>query len=174
MTSPRSVNLTRIVYEIDQDLAQPQRVAHQVRGNIRLCGDQELEILFLRFLADHRGEVLENVLESELRVLDIQFAGLDLREVEDIVDDAQKRSGRGAHLRQVITLLRRQVGLQGQMSHADDGIHRRADLVTHVGQEHRFRRRRFFRFHFGGLEFLLRLPSLNAETDAVRRLGQSA
>ena len=36
---------------------------------------------------------------------------------------------------QVLALLGRQVGVQGQLGHADDAVHRRADLVAHVGQE---------------------------------------
>ena len=35
----------------------------------------------------------------------------------------------------VLALLGRQSGLQRQVGHADDGVHRRADLMAHVGQE---------------------------------------
>ena len=38
-------------------------------------------------------------------------------------------------LGQVIALLYRQFGAQCKMRHADDGVHRRPDFVTHVGQE---------------------------------------
>ena len=36
---------------------------------------------------------------------------------------------------QVLALLGGQVGVQGQLGHAEDAVHRRADLVAHVGQE---------------------------------------
>src|SRR6266850_2126176 len=44
-----------------------------------------------------------------------------------------------------ITFLARvEVGLEGQMGHADDGVHRSADFVTHVGEEFGFNTGRFF------------------------------
>ena len=36
---------------------------------------------------------------------------------------------------EVVALLRREPGLQREIGHADDGVHRRADLVAHVGEE---------------------------------------
>src|SRR4051812_9546905 len=36
----------------------------------------------------------------------------------------------------VVALARIQIGTQGQMRHADDCVHWRADLVAHVGEEH--------------------------------------
>ena len=42
---------------------------------------------------------------------------------------------RGLHLGQVIRLLRRQIGLQREVRHPDDGVHRSADFMAHVGQE---------------------------------------
>ena len=38
-------------------------------------------------------------------------------------------------LRHIVVLARRQAGFEGEIGHADDGIHRRADFVAHVGQE---------------------------------------
>ena len=38
-------------------------------------------------------------------------------------------------MRQVLALLGGQVGVQRQFGHADDAVHRRANLVAHVGQE---------------------------------------
>jgi hypothetical protein len=37
--------------------------------------------------------------------------------------------------RQQLALLRRQLGFQRQIGHADDAVHRRADFVAHVRQE---------------------------------------
>ena len=64
------------------------------------------------------------------------FPGLDLREVEDVVDQRQQRLGRGLdHLRGIRAACEESVGVEHQFGHADDGVHRRADLVAHVGQE---------------------------------------
>ena len=45
---------------------------------------------------------------------------------------------RSLNLLQVIALARCKLGLEGQVSHADDGIHRGADLMAHIGQKARF------------------------------------
>ncbi len=43
--------------------------------------------------------------------------------------------GRGLHQVEVLALLGRQLGVQRQFRHPDDAVHRRPDLVAHVGQE---------------------------------------
>ena len=96
------------------------------------------------FLAHYGGQIFENVVETEIGVLDVEFSGLDLREVENVIDDAEKGSSGAAHLYQVVALFRCQVGLEGEVRHADDCVHRRSDLVAHVGKEQRLRRCGFF------------------------------
>ena len=62
--------------------------------------------------------------------------GLDLGEVEDVVDDVPQGTASAVDLVGVLPLARRQGTVQHQLGHADHGIERRADLVAHVGQEH--------------------------------------
>ena len=76
-----------------------------------------------------------HLVQAEGNLLQIQFAGLDLAEVQDVVEDPQQVGGGAADLAQVVLLLGRELGAQGQRGQADDGVHRRADLVAHVGQE---------------------------------------
>ena len=47
----------------------------------------------------------------------------------------QQRVGRVLTMLQILALLGRQLGVEGQLGHAEDAVHRRADLVAHVGQE---------------------------------------
>ena len=56
---------------------------------------------------------------------------------------AQQVLAGGLHLVDVVALARRRVGLQRQVRQADDGVHRGADLMAHVGQEVRLHARRF-------------------------------
>ena len=71
-------------------------------------------------------------------------------------------------LADVVALLRGvSVGLERQMRQADDGVHRRADLVAHVREEHRLHFRGFFRLALRtgelrrlGLELTRLLPGL--------------
>ena len=59
----------------------------------------------------------------------------DLGIVEHVVDDDQKRLGRGLDRVDVKTLLFCQGGIAQQVHHADHAVHGCADLVAHVGQE---------------------------------------
>ncbi len=47
----------------------------------------------------------------------------------------KQRIGRALDEAEVLTLARRQVGIEGQLGHADDAVHGRANLVAHVGEE---------------------------------------
>ena len=57
----------------------------------------------------------------------------------------------------VLALLRAQVGEQEQLGHADDAVHRRADLVAHVGEELALGLVGVFGGLLGALHFLLGL-----------------
>ena len=98
-------------------------------------GDQEFQILVVGLLADDSGEVLKYVIEAKLCLFHLQLASLDLREVEDVVDDAEEGLCSHLCLCQIVALLRGQIGLQGQMGHSEDRIHGGADLMAHVGEE---------------------------------------
>src|SRR6516162_3449413 len=60
------------------------------------------------------------------------------------------------------------------MRHADDGIHRRADLVTHVGEEVALGPGGSLGRILGADQLRLQLLPLNAETDSGGRLPQGA
>jgi hypothetical protein len=80
---------------------------------------------------------------GERDLLEVELAGLDLGEVEDVVDQVQQRVGRLLRRAADSALLRASAErLQQQLGHADDAVHRRADLVAHVGEELALRARR--------------------------------
>ena len=98
--------LDGVVDEVDEDLTETEGIADQGRGNLRRRGNEELEILVLGLVADDDGKIVERIFKLEFSFLDIQLAGFDLGEVEDVVDDAQQRLGGGLDLVQVIGLFR--------------------------------------------------------------------
>ena len=65
-------------------------------------------------------------------------AGLDLGEVEQVVDDAQQRLRRIAHRRDAAALLVVEALVLQHLHHAEHAVHRRADFVAHGGEEGRF------------------------------------
>ncbi|MNZ88486.1 hypothetical protein D3C78_1073810 [compost metagenome] len=81
--------LDRIAQQIAQHLAEAHGVAEQPGGHIGVNVEQQLEALFLRLDHGLVGETAEHILEEELDLLEMHLAGLDLGEVEDVVDDAQ-------------------------------------------------------------------------------------
>jgi hypothetical protein len=72
-------------------------------------------------------------LKSEL--LQIDLAGLDLGQVEDVVDDPEQNVARFLRGVDKLKLLFGQIAVTQQVEHAHDAIHRRADLMTHYGKE---------------------------------------
>ncbi len=109
-------------------------------------------------LANHAGDVFQHFFQTKIGILHIQLAGLDLGEIQNVVNDADEGLGGRLCFRDVVTLLGCQVRLQREMGHAENRIHRRADLVTGVGKEFRFRLCSRFGYFFGSDEF--RLQSL--------------
>jgi len=73
--------------------------------------------------------------EAEVDALDLEPAGFDLREVEQVLDDLEQEASRGADLVEVAALLAVERGLERERGHAQHGVERRADLVAHVREE---------------------------------------
>ena len=91
MTSPASVNLTAL----PSMLMRIWRIRPgSPRTRMDICGihhDGELEILLVGLRRDELRRLLDDHAEVEVDHLDVDLAGLDLREVEDVVDHRQQR-----------------------------------------------------------------------------------
>ena len=90
---------------------------------------------------DDRQHLLDQGLDVDRLDEDIHLPGLDLRQVEDVVDQPQQVPAGAFDLLQVVD--RRLVVLVGgvllqDLAVADDRVERRAQLVGHVGEEARF------------------------------------
>ncbi|OQA08482.1 MAG: hypothetical protein BWY66_00964 [bacterium ADurb.Bin374] len=138
-----------VVAEIEEHLAQPQRIADERIRNIGVGIEKKLDPLSLGLDVYKASYIIEHVVEPEVRGFHREFAGLDLREVEDVVDDAHQILGGAMHLFDIIPLPRVKAGLKGETRHAENSIHRGPDLVRHVREEVRLRRRGRFRHLLG-------------------------
>ena len=132
---PALGELDGVAEVVEQNLAEPLRVAAQVTVHLRRDVDDQLEPLGLGALAQEADGAGDHRLERELLVRQRQAARLDLAEVEDVVDDPQQVLAGGLDLLQVAALPIGELGAQDQVRQADDGVHRRADLVADVGDE---------------------------------------
>ncbi len=79
------------------------------------------------------------IAQIEHRRVQLHLPGLDLGKVEDVVDDRKQRFGRGSDGLGKAALALVQRGAGEKFGHAEDAVHRRADLVAHVGEELGFR-----------------------------------
>ncbi len=127
--------LDGVAGEVQQHLLQPQRIAAQGTHQLGSDLDVEAESLAGGRLTQLLLDVAHHPVEHEAAGGEFQLARLDLGKIEDVVDDAQQVLARVVDLVQVAAQLRVGVRLQRQVGHADDAVHRGADLVAHVRQE---------------------------------------
>ena len=128
-----------VLHQIGQHLAQANPIAHQPVGHPGLHMDQEFQTFFLRLLCHQRGGAIQHIVQPEWHALQAHLAGLNLGEIQNIVDDRQQGIARRIDLLHIVQLTRRQLGAQRQVRQANDGVHRRADLMAHVGKKLAFR-----------------------------------
>ena len=85
----------RVVHEIANDLAEPNSISRHRAWHIRLDNCGKVDIFKARALGEQTGDVLHDLIETNLPLLQFEPAGLDLREIKNIVDDRQQASTGG-------------------------------------------------------------------------------
>ena len=103
------------------------------------------------------GEEIHDVLgdgfNAEILRIQLQSAGFEFREIQHAVDDAQQGLRATLNAMRMIRLIVRQPGVQQQSAHADNDVHRRADLVAHIAKELGLQARRLSHLLLGQLTF---------------------
>jgi hypothetical protein len=74
---------------VEQPLAQPRRIAAQPQRN-GIAIERDIEPLVPRRLADDGRDAVEDRRKRKVGAFQLQAAGLDLGQVENVVDDAQQ------------------------------------------------------------------------------------
>src|SRR5437660_7434921 len=80
--------LHRVVDQVGEDLSETERITAQVLGDRARDVGQELQPLVVGLLGGERDDRADDLVDLEVRGLEVELARLDLREVEDVVDDA--------------------------------------------------------------------------------------
>ncbi len=93
------------------------------------------------------------------------MSGLDLGEVEDVVDDREQRVRGGLDHLEIAALLGKKIRIERQFGHSEDGIHGSSDLVAHVGEELPFG-------PVGRLRGFAGLPQLRFDGESGGKIGQ--
>ena len=121
--------------QIDEDLAQVRFVAARDRRHVRHDHRDETQLLRLGLRAEHLHHAVDERVEIEALLGDRELAGLDLREVEDVLDQSEHRARRRADRLHHPRLFAAQRTVAQQLDHADDRVQRRSHLVRHRRHE---------------------------------------
>ena len=124
-----------IIDIVDQDLPQPQRVPNQTVRHIGRHLNVQLESLGTGFSGCQVDDVADHVVKLERNPLNLQLSGLNLGDIQNVVQHGQKMLPRLLNFFDMIELARRQIGLAHQVGHADDGVHGGSDFMAHIGQK---------------------------------------
>ena len=127
--------LDGVADQVREDLTEAAGVAAQRSRHPGIHRAQQLHSLALRPLGQQLHDLLERQPRVEVDDLELEATGLDLREVEDVVEDRQQRVRRVLHGLHELALLRRQMRVEQQPAHAEHAVHRGANLVAHYRQE---------------------------------------
>src|SRR5215468_10596602 len=127
--------LDGITHKVDDDLPQTNRVAEDAIRQIGLNVAAEFQFLLMSARGKQAYCVLQGVAEVKVSLVEFELARLDLREIEQVIDQRQQRIGRILDRAQVFALLAGQRRTQGKLGHPYNRVHRRANLVAHVGEE---------------------------------------
>jgi hypothetical protein len=127
--------LDRIADEVREHLAQPAGVSAQSARHVVTDEAEQLERAGLGRLRERAEDLADRPPQVEVHHVEVDAPRLDLGEVEDVVDDLEEDPARAVDDLRVLPLLGSEVGVEEEAGHADDPVHRGADLVAHVGQE---------------------------------------
>ena len=137
--------LDRVGHEIEQDLFQASAVAEHRGRKAGVNEDRQVQALVLGLRGEQLGGPLDGIAQNEFVAVEFELASLDPRQVENVVDDGEQRLRRIVDGSEQLLLPLVEPRPHEEIRHAEDAVHRRADLVAHVGEELRLGERRGLR-----------------------------
>jgi hypothetical protein len=123
--------------EVQENLADPAGIAAHPPGQVGVHARDQLETLVPGPAREDVAGVLHHVAQPEVHLLELETARLDLREVQDVVDDVEERLGRAEGGSREPPRPLGEVAPLEEVQRPDDAVHGSPDLVAHVGQEAR-------------------------------------
>ena len=135
VTVPFSVNLLALLARLSSACRSRIWSAWIVPRSGVAIDDDPIAVL-RRHRLDRLGHVLDQRRQRERFEMKLHPPGLDLGEVEDVVDQREQVAARAEHAIERLDVLLQRLGILPQhLGDADDGVERRAQLVAHVGEE---------------------------------------
>ncbi len=128
----------RVGQQVLEHLLEPLKVGVDRLRAFRRDVDLEHQLLFLRDMLEHEPDVLDQAIQRHGLGPDIDMSRLDLREIENVVDEGQQIVARRLDGLGEVDLFLAQIplGIVGQQLGEDQrGIQRRAQFMAHIGEE---------------------------------------
>src|SRR5262249_34015974 len=138
--SPASVNLIALPTKLIRTWVK-RRPSPRPEGSCGATFDFEPKLLVGRQRLERAAHRLRNILDGVIGQLEDKVAGFDFGQIEHVVDQPEQVPTIGLKpLEDAQHLLGRLAigAVRHQFSIAKNGIERRAQLVTHIGEELRF------------------------------------
>ena len=127
--------LHRVTEEVHQQLTDARRVASMTPTDPRINERHQLNALLISRAVHQASTLVDQLPRIELNCFEFELAGFDLREIEDVIEHRQQRIGRRLDRRCHLALVIVEFGPQQQLGHAENTVHRSANLMAHIGQE---------------------------------------
>ena len=127
--------LEGITHQIDQDLTQAQRVAHQVRRHGVIHPHPQGQVFLQQLVGKQLGHRAQQVFQIEALVDQLQPASFHLGIIQHIIQDAKQRLPRLTQVDHVLKMRALQRRRLQQLRETQNGIQRRANFMAHVGQK---------------------------------------
>ena len=122
----------RVGQQIADDLSHPGRIAQDQGWKVRIDQASQLDA-GCRVLRQQVGRVFDQRAEVERDALQLQLPGVELGQVEDIVEQLDQHLARVMCDGELLALFGIERAVQRQGDHAQQAVERGADLVAHVG-----------------------------------------
>ena len=127
--------LDRIAQEVDQNLPQPSRIGEHPIGHHRQVTRPQWQFFGIGSHFQRGQHIGHQVRWRDLQQFDIQSPSLDLRQIENVIDDAQKMFAVSQNRLCRPSPFEVFHRLQKVFREAQNGGQRRADFMSHVGEK---------------------------------------
>src|SRR6185312_2283874 len=159
--------LDGVADQVGQHLAQAAGIAGEAARQVRRDVGAEAQALLLGHLVEEVLDLFDDVAGVEGHHLQLDLAGLDLREIQDVVDDAEQRLGRAVDDLPEAALALAEIGIEQHLGGAEHAVEGRADLVADGGQELRLRLVGGLGLGLGVFQLADRLPQAGVGLDQL-------
>ena len=110
--------LDGVADQVHQDLAQPRWITPHGARHLGCHLSEKLEMFFARAHGQQAGRRMHDLGNVEGNGLELEVIGLDLRVIENVVQNHEQRFGRRAHELECTALLGGQLGIENQLHEA--------------------------------------------------------